>query len=63
MRQSDAHFISILNQIRLGCLENTDVQEFLKQAACRYPNSDVNYVKLFGTNAERQKANEEYLVI
>ena len=56
-RQSNKEFIEILNNIRLGNIENLD---YFKQFV--NPNPDYSeYVCICGTNAEADRINQEYL--
>ncbi len=63
-RQSDDHFISILNNIRNNCCTDTDMQEL----HCFYkpgyePKKEENYITLTSHNAKADTINENQLAL
>lgn len=61
-RQSDSHFISILNNIRNNCCTETDLKELHKFYKPGYePEEDENYITLTTHNAKADSINENQL--
>jgi ATP-dependent DNA helicase PIF1 len=60
MRQTDIDFVNILNNIRIGNVDE-DVTEFLKKLINNKKRDEISYVKLYSKNIDKRFANEAEL--
>jgi hypothetical protein len=61
VRQSDEAFITVLNKIRIGQIQDEDVQEMIQQASDATPDPRYKYIELYSRNVDKTFANANYL--
>jgi ATP-dependent DNA helicase PIF1 len=61
VRQSDEAFIGVLNKIRMGEVEDEDVQTMIQQASHAEPDPRFKYIELYSRNVDKNFANANYL--